>query len=1117
MANATEIGFFLSGGSTNTNVNKSTGGAISNQQIIQKSYNNLWSDVSERQIRYGWKTLRIIYLKNLSSTETFKNARVYWRESDTYTTIQIGRAGVNATENSTLSTASILPTSEELPPSLWDTAVAAADTFSIVQDFNNTDRDFGNFFGGSDPDAKMGVGINDTSAKVCNQKITRMTFLLKRMGTARGNVNCKIWHRDGEVRANLGSIDSDDLNEAGQSPPEPFTKAVFTNTSNNYACQVGDVIGLEYPGGGQDEDSGDDDENILLGNWAWDGANEQGDPDNVQYDIEGTSEYRWRENDGFWFELNHGQSETIYRAEISGSSSPTNPGPTDPSNPIPLPTNPDGNCTPTPGDPGDGEQPPSDQPLEGFLLIQDFNDLAATTGYTVGGVDGFRRAIKVDNTTATILSAPIARMTFLLRRIGNPSGSIWCRIWNSSGVVMQTLGGIPVTSISNQSNQFSQVPFTLQDNAYQMKVGDLVGLEFTSGTADDHIVVGGWSWRSAGSAAAAAEAGLPEATAVSDSRGVKMIYANTGTFDYDWEIPSNSNSMRWDNVNPPLNAEMTGYFFKSSPSSDTISCKIRGGRHTDGQNEDGCCYIPQFPTTGGTMQFEIECPHPENHDCDISGTTGTSLSMGTWHGYKCAWWNDNSGCVHIEAWQDKGDASGSTPPNQWQKVFSHIDCNGDCGDIDNPLTRPKGSTSQCTFRIDENSGTQGKWLSVVAITPGGVQQPGDPNTPPSDPNNPGDPSNPPPSGARDIPGTSIAHWTGSAPWIADDAGQSDLVFRAERYSVDPEKEQEEKIIIDPGTARKPTTYDQGIVLKPFGPGDYQAIILEQKFFPSPQTGEREIEQSLVVEVDATTSPTEPTDAGNPPSAAGLCPPGQYLDPIQGVCVEEAGSPGSTTDGIILPSLPTTSYEYDTINYTEVSDHRANGSFREYFERHDMKDLNNVLIGGYIQVDGPDDETITANLGGGIHSPSDGGRAGRCYNIHIRFAGDSVSVTKEDPHANYHDTGIDRTISVGARQGHYTGVMFMKVNVLVLGQECVRLLAWVDTAGMNDAGVFTSGNQNWVKVLDEIDNGNLYGKPWLTPAVAGNSIVTLRIDQQEEASYDAKFLFATRINGPVTSY
>lgn len=228
------------------------------------------------------------------------------------------------------------------------------------------------------------------------------------------------------------------------------------------------------------------------------------------------------------------------------------------------------------------------------------------------------------------------------------------------------------------------------------------------------------------------------------------------------------------------------------------------------------------------------------------------------------------------------------------------------------------------------------------------------------------------------------------------------------------------------------------------------------------------------------------------------------------------TPGTTHDGIKLPSLPTTSYSYDPIMYTYNIDHKANGSFRETFKRGD-RDLNSVLIGGYIKCEGPNDEEISGKLGGGRQSNSDNGKAGRCYVISIRIGGSGIRIRKENPHSSYHETGISVSLSLGDRSNHYTGVMFMKVNQTINGKDCVRCLCWIDTAGMNDSGVFTAGSQNWVKVLDATDTGNWHDGIWLTTATPGDSRATIRTDQQADSSYDTKLLFCARIKGHSATY
>jgi hypothetical protein len=249
-----------------------------------------------------------------------------------------------------------------------------------------------------------------------------------------------------------------------------------------------------------------------------------------------------------------------------------------------------------------------------------------------------------------------------------------------------------------------------------------------------------------------------------------------------------------------------------------------------------------------------------------------------------------------------------------------------------------------------------------------------------------------------------------------------------------------------------------------------------------------------------------------------CPPGQHYDPIQKVCVLDAGSPATTTNGIVLPSnlLPSTIYTLDPINYTNVPEHKANGSFREHFMRNGM-DLNCAVVGGYILTDGPDDEEITIKLGGGTQTDSDTGISGRCYDIGLNLAGTKIKLRKESRHAEYHETGIENVLNFGARQFHYTGLIATKMNVIFAGEECVRIKAFIDVSGMNDIGNFTASYQHWVQILDAIDTGYWFDRPWLTVAKPGDSRVTIRVDQQEETTYDFKFGFCAKINGGPANY
>jgi len=74
-----DIEFFLSGGSTNSNPNNSIGGAPSGFLVLG-SANNLFSDISSENATAGRTDYRCFYVSNGSSTETLYDAEVYFEE-----------------------------------------------------------------------------------------------------------------------------------------------------------------------------------------------------------------------------------------------------------------------------------------------------------------------------------------------------------------------------------------------------------------------------------------------------------------------------------------------------------------------------------------------------------------------------------------------------------------------------------------------------------------------------------------------------------------------------------------------------------------------------------------------------------------------------------------------------------------------------------------------------------------------------------------------------------------------------------------------------------------------------------------------------------------------------
>jgi hypothetical protein len=125
---ATDIDFHLSGGSGNTNVNASLGGAISTTQIGAPVH-NLFDQVSGAESSAGDTEYRCMYVKNSHGSLTLQGAKV-WITSNTPSTgtavrIALGTSAVNGTEQTIVN--------ESTAPSgvTWSTAVDEANALSI--------------------------------------------------------------------------------------------------------------------------------------------------------------------------------------------------------------------------------------------------------------------------------------------------------------------------------------------------------------------------------------------------------------------------------------------------------------------------------------------------------------------------------------------------------------------------------------------------------------------------------------------------------------------------------------------------------------------------------------------------------------------------------------------------------------------------------------------------------------------------------------------------------------------------------------------------------------------------------------------------------------------------
>jgi hypothetical protein len=98
-----DIGYFMSGGTGNTDQTLSLGGPISTQEIITDTPNNIWSDITGPEASSGRTTYRCFYIKNKNKTgDRMENVKVYLSQNtqtpDSTIYIGVGTAATNQTE-----------------------------------------------------------------------------------------------------------------------------------------------------------------------------------------------------------------------------------------------------------------------------------------------------------------------------------------------------------------------------------------------------------------------------------------------------------------------------------------------------------------------------------------------------------------------------------------------------------------------------------------------------------------------------------------------------------------------------------------------------------------------------------------------------------------------------------------------------------------------------------------------------------------------------------------------------------------------------------------------------------------------------------------------------------
>jgi hypothetical protein len=104
---SSEIKYYISGGTTNTNPALSIGGArstVGGGEITSGVLNNVWSDIDATQAGAGSVKYRCIYVRNTNLEDTWTSPKIWLSSlttsSDDEVDIGLGSSAVNGTEQS---------------------------------------------------------------------------------------------------------------------------------------------------------------------------------------------------------------------------------------------------------------------------------------------------------------------------------------------------------------------------------------------------------------------------------------------------------------------------------------------------------------------------------------------------------------------------------------------------------------------------------------------------------------------------------------------------------------------------------------------------------------------------------------------------------------------------------------------------------------------------------------------------------------------------------------------------------------------------------------------------------------------------------------------------------
>jgi hypothetical protein len=225
----------------------------------------------------------------------------------------------------------------------------------------------------------------------------------------------------------------------------------------------------------------------------------------------------------------------------------------------------------------------------------------------------------------------------------------------------------------------------------------------------------------------------------------------------------------------------------------------------------------------------------------------------------------------------------------------------------------------------------------------------------------------------------------------------------------------------------------------------------------------------------------------------------------------SGLTGQDKNGVAYIAIPGFIYAAERFDWTK--NFKSNGSMRHDFEN--TPDENQAVV-GYFKVDGPDDEEISAKLGGGPHNDDDPDWAD-CYDIGIiDFIGTSSRLRFEKTHPDYVSGPSAKVTGIGDVRNKWVGAMGMKLNLDTDGDgktDKVRVLAWVDPDGLDAAGKPKNG---WKKTFDvtlALSDVKLKSPtmPYVTTiGESSQAQATIRIDGQDEGSYEYKLIAYRRL-------